>query len=112
MEYSRRLFPTSLTPTVLLFFCTKPQADEIKSLPFPMAVRYFVTNPNDAMMIKIVSSMAIVDSNDGAIIVVRRYVSIFMNIPSQNNNIHLGISGFRVVSRIIFAELTTQIIYY
>ncbi len=48
--------------------CTKFKADEIISLLFCMAVRYNPTNPIDTMMIKIVSPVAIVDSN-GAIVV-------------------------------------------
>ncbi len=67
--------------------CTKPKALEIATLPVFMAERYFVTNPVCSMMIKNVSSTAIVEAN-GAIIVLRRYVSFFMNIPSQNNNIY------------------------
>jgi hypothetical protein len=67
--------------------CTKPKALEIVTLPVFMAERYFVTNPVCSMMIKNVSSTATVEANV-AIIVLRRYVSFFMNISSQNNNIY------------------------
>jgi hypothetical protein len=59
-----------------------------------MAVRYNPTNLIDTMMIKIVSPMAIVDSN-GAIVVC--VVSlIIVRLTTQNNNINLGISGFGI----------------
>jgi hypothetical protein len=66
-----------------------------------MAVRYNVTNPIDTMMKKIVSPVAIVDSN-GAIVV---YLVIIKN-PKFITQTTIYISEFRgleLVSRITFA---------